>query len=653
MRRLIAIALLLACGDALFCQGTVSRYIPEAVARIISEYAESITAEGESNPAFTEEITEMYQNLLTSPLNINNASRKDLERLVILNDFQIESIIDYRKEYGALLSLNELSLIPGIDPEVSKMLSPFLYTGTNESKEVFNLRSVLKDGRSQITARGKGFIEKQQGYTPITQEEFRKYPNSRYLGPPGQNYFQYRFDYSDKLKVALTIERDGGERGLDYQSINISLNKTGPVETLVIGDYSARFGQGLVVWNSFSLSSSTEPRSLRKSEMGLNPYNSTDENLSMRGIASTVNIKRFKITLLYSNRQYDARIDEDGRYTSLIKTGLHNTTTTIERRRSLRGSMLGSNISYSADKFKLGYTTLLYKYNLPYGGNDSLRLFKDRYYNGYGANVSIDFYWVLDKIRVFGEVASDHTTSFALLTGAMYSPVNRFEASVLIRDYSKKYYAPFARAVTRSGTPNDERGVRLSVAYNAGKYWRLTSWVEIINGYHNLTFTANYKKEKSVTSFLKIVQTGKKYSLRYNIDYKVSDRVKFANRVDLNAFDGEKIQTGIHLYHEVLYESVNQKIDASLRLAAFNVPVWDTRIYAYERDMLYGYSVPVCYGKGLRWYINIHVNPLRSVDLWFRLSQTRYLDRDMTGDGPDMIKGPSKSEAKIQIRWRF
>jgi len=653
MRRLIAIALLLTGGDVLFCQGTGSRYIPEAVVRIISEYAESIISEGESNPDITEEIIEMYQNMLVSPLNINSASRKDLERLVILNDFQIESIIDYRKEYGSLLSINELMLIPGIDNEVADMLAPFLYTGTNDSKLAFNAGAFLKDGRSQILVRGKGLIEKQQGYTPISREEFVKYPNSRYLGPPGQNYLQYKYNYSDKLRLALTIERDGGERGVDYSSINISLSKTGPVETLVIGDYSARFGQGLVVWNSFSLSSSGEPRSLRKSEMGLNPYNSTDENLSMRGISTTVNLKRFKITFFCSRRKYDARIDKEGKYTSFLKTGLHNTTTTLERRRSLSGSLLGSNISYSADRLKLGYTAILYKFNLSYGGDDPLKQFKDRYHNGYGGNVAIDVYWVLDKIRVFGEVASDHTASFAWLAGIIYSPDSRFESSVLLRDYSKKYFAPFAGAVSRSAMPNDERGVKALFAYNAGKNWRLTSGAEILCGYHNITFTASYKRGQSVTSYLKFVQTMKKYSLRYSIDYKVTDKIKFVNRVDLVALDGAQLKAGLHFYHEVIYESLNKKIDVSLRLAAFNASVWDVRIYSYERDVLYGYSVPVSYGKGFRWYMNIHVKPLKAVDLWLRLAQTRYLDRDITGEGPDMIKGPSKSEAKVQIMWRF
>ncbi len=653
MRGLIAIALLLIGGDVLFCQSTGSRDIPEEVVRIISEYAESITAEGENRPDFIEEIIEMYQNLLVSPLNINDASRKDLERLVILNDFQIESIIDYRKEYGSILSINELLLIPGVGHDVAEMLLPFLCTGTNESKLVFKDWTFLKDSRSQILARGKWFIEKQQGYTPISREEFTKYPNSRYLGPPGQNYLQYKLSFSDKLRLALTVERDGGERGVDYSSFNVALSKTGPVEALVIGDYSARFGQGLVVWNSFSLSSSSEPRSLRKSEMGLNPYNSTDENLAMRGISTTVNLKRFKVTLFLSNRKYDARIDEDGKYTSLLRTGLHNTTTTLERRRSLKGSLLGSNISYSADRIKLGYTAILYKYNLPYGGDDPLKQFKDRYHNGYGGNAAIDIYWVLDKIRVFGEVASDHTASFAWLAGIIYSPCSRFESSFLIRDYSKNYYAPFAGAVSRSVLPNDETGVKALFAFNAGKYWRLTSGVEILSGYHNVTVTACYKRDKSFAGLIKFVQTMKKYSLRYSVDYKVTKKIRFADRVDLVALDGAKLNTGIHFYHEVIYEALNKKIDMSLRLAAFNATVWDVRIYSYERDVLYGYSVPVSYGKGLRWYINIHLKPIKAFDLWLRLAQTRYLDRDITGEGPDMIKGPSKSEAKVQIMWRF
>ncbi|MEN6618987.1 MAG: helix-hairpin-helix domain-containing protein [Rikenellaceae bacterium] len=651
MRRLIAIALLLLGGRMLFCQEIESRQIPEEVIEIIREYAESIASEGGDTENFIEELTELYQNLLRSPLNINNASREDLERLVILNDFQIESIIDYRKEYGTLLSINELSLIAGFDSKVVKILTPFIYVAPGESQDL-SIKSLLRDGKSQIILRGKSLIEKQLGYTPVTREEFEKNPNCRYLGLPGQIYAQFKYEYSDRLRVGFTLEKDGGETGVDYKSINISFYKTGLIDRVLIGDYSARFGQGLILWNSFSMNSSIEPRSLRKSEMGICPYNSTDENLSFRGIAATLQIKKLKVTLLGSYRPYDARV-EDGLYTSLLKTGLHNTTVTRERKGSLTGSLIGSNFTFTGDKFKISGNMILYKYNLAYGGRDSLKRLKDSLSGGYGGNLSIDFYWVFDKTRLFGELASDHSGSFAWLAGLLYSPNNRFDASVLIRDYSKKYYAPFAGAISRGSIPNDERGIKASAALYVGKYWRLSSSLEIINGYQDFAFTANYKQDKGTSFYLKLLQTQQRYSIRYNIDYKVIPWVRFVNRVDITASNEEKFHVGAHVFHEAVYESMSKKFNASFRVAAFSTPVWNVRIYSYERDVLYGFSVPVYYGTGVRWYFNIHLSPLRSLDVWFRISQTRYLDRNEIGEGLDLITGHSKSEVKLQIRWRF
>ena len=643
MRRLIAILLLLLCGRVLFCQEVKSKEIPEEVLEIIWEYAESATSDGGDTESMVEELADLYQSLLVSPLDINKATREDLERLVILNDFQIETIIDYKKEYGALLSINELYQIPGFDSKMITLLTPFIYVAPGENSPKLNLISLFKESKSQIVVRGKSTLEKQQGYTPVARREFDENPDSRYLGPPGQIYAQLKYEYTDRLKAGVTVERDGGEKGVDYKSLNISLYKTGPIERLVIGDFTARFGQGLILWNSFSMSSATEPKSLRKSEMGITPYNSTDENLSFRGIAATINIRKLKLTLIGSHRPYDARI-ADGAYTSLLKTGLHNTTTTLERKGSLTGSLLGTNLTYTGNKFKISESVIIYKYNLPYGGRDSLKLAKDKSLGGYGGNAGMDFYWVFDKVRLFGEVAIDHSASFAGLAGLLYSPDNRLEAAILFRDYSKNYYAPFA---------SDERGIKASIAYYLGKYWRLSSSLEIRNDYHNVTFTANYTQEKRISYYLKLLQTEKRASLRYNINYRVTSCIRFVNRVDLTASKDDKLWIGAHIFHEAIYESKSKKVDASFRVAAFSTPVWDVRIYSYERDVLYGFSIPVYYGKGLRWYFNIHCSLLRSLDVWFKISQTRYLDRDKIGEGLDLITGPSKSEAKLQLRWRF
>lgn len=652
MRRLIVMFLLLSGGRLLFCQEIKNKEIPEEIFRTIMEYAENAAEDGSDPQSMVEELTDLFGSLLVSPLNINKASREDFEKLLILSDFQIESILDYRTEYGALFSMNELYQIPGLDSKLVTLLTFFFIVSQGDSSPEFNLKSLIAGGKTQLLLRGKGVIEKQQGYSPVTKEDFEKNPDCRYLGSPGLVYTQLKYEYADRLQVAVTIEKDSGEKGVDYKSLNITVNNTGPVERVVIGDFTAHFGQGLVVWNSFSISSNMEPNSFRKPQGGIAPYNSTDENLSFRGIAATINIKKLKVTIMGSHRAYDARL-EDGVYTSLIKTGLHNTTTTLERKGSLIGSVLGANLTFSGNKIRISGSSLLYKHNLAYGGRDSLKLEKDRILNGYGGNFGADFYWVLNKVRIFGEAAADHTGSMAGIVGFLYSPYYKLMTAILFRSYSKDYYAPFAGAVSKSGNTNDELGVKCSVTYLAGKYWRLSSSVEILKTYHYLSFTGNFSKETGFGCYFKLLQSQKRASLRYNISYPVTNLIQFVNRLDVNTFGEGKTWLGVHLFHEAIYKSKSKKMDTSFRIAVFSAPIWDVRIYSYERDILYGFSLPVYYGKGIRWYFNLHFSPLKSVDVWFKISQTHYLDRDIIGEGLDLITGPSKSEAKLQLRWRF
>jgi hypothetical protein len=652
MRRLITIILLLTGGRSIYCQEIKNKEIPEKILETILEYAEITAQEGTDLESLAEELAEVYGSLFNSPLNINKATREQLERLFILNDFQIESVIDYRNDYGALLSINELYQIAGFDNKIVDLLSPFIYVDPNETTRKINLSSLWSDGKSQVLLRGRRVLEEQLGYTPVPKAEFEQNPNSRYLGAPGQFYTQLKYEHTDKIKATATFERDAGEKGIDYKSFNISLYKAGRIEKLVLGDYNVRFGQGLVIWNSFSINSYSEPRTFRKSESGANPYNSTDENISFRGIATTIDFKKVKLTLMGSHRTYDSRV-VDGYYTSLLNTGLHNTTTTLDRKHNLTGSMVGSNLKFSSNKFKISQTIVIYKYNLPYGGRDSIRLAKDKLFMGYGGNMGVDFYWVLNKFRFFGESALDHGASFGGLIGLLYSPYYRLETALLFKYYSKNYYAPFAVAESRGGTTNDEMGIKGSFAYRIGKYWRLSSTMEILKEYHYASLSCNYTKESGVTHYFKLLQSQKRASLRYNINYPVVKGVQFANRLDITSSWDGKLSFGYHFFTEIIYKSNSRKFDASFRVTSFDTPLWDLRIYSYERDLLYGFSLPVFYGKGYRWYFNFHLCPWRSIDLWLKISQTRYTDRQETGEGLDLITGPSKSELKLQLRWRF
>jgi len=650
MRRVIAILLLLSGSRLLCAQEAGSHEIPEKLLEMITSTAES--SGGEVNECGVEEVLEYYRDLLDHPLNVNHAGRDDLARLSILGSWQIESIIAYRAEYGDLLSLNELFNIPGLDGKVISVLLPFLTVEKKSSSSFPPLSSLIKDARGQLLLKGKSIIEKQVGYTSITKNEFEKKPDSRYLGPRGLLYSQVKYESSDRIKCALTFERDPGERGLDYKSINLALYKVGHLDRLMAGDFTARFGQGLVLWNSFSMNSYTEVKTIYKPEIGISPYNSTDENQSLRGVAATLEFSRLRVTLLASKRSYDARV-VDGEYTSLLTTGLHNTTTTLGRKGALGAALLGSNISYAGRNFRVSQTSAIFRYSLPYGGRDSVFLARDVAMDGYQGNFSLEGYWVMQHFRLFGEAAADHMGSYAAIAGLLYSPGSRFETGLLLRDYSQDYRAPFAGPISRGSSIGGERGARLSAVFYLGKYCRASASAEFLEDYHNLTLTASRIKEEISSAELRYVNTEGRHSLRYTHTLRVSSRFRIAGRADYNTVKGAKNGKGYHIAAEVIYKALSKRCDASMRIACFNTPLWDTRIYSYERDMLYNFSVPFYYGSGVRWYINIHVVPARRFDLWLRISQTRYLDRDYIGEGTEYISSPCKSELKLQLRFRL
>jgi hypothetical protein len=293
MRGLIAFLLLLFCGRVLFCQESKSIDIPKEIIEAIVEYAESGNSEGTDYESMLDELTQLYTSLLISPMNINRAGREELESLFILSDFQIESIIDYRNEYGNFLSLNELYQIIGIDKRKATILRVITCVGEQDKTQKITPKSLMKNGRAQLLLKSKLILEEQKGYLPITKEEFAQNPDCRYLGSRGLFYSQLKYEYLNRIKATVTTEKDSGEKGVtDYKSVNLLIGKTGPMESLIIGDFSARFGQGLVLWNSFSINSSVEPTKIRKSGVGIVPYNSTDENLSLRGIAANFKMRR-------------------------------------------------------------------------------------------------------------------------------------------------------------------------------------------------------------------------------------------------------------------------------------------------------------------------------------------------------------------------
>ena len=101
------------------------------------------------------------------------------------------------------------------------------------------------------------------------------------------------------------------------------------------------------------------------------------------------------------------------------------------------------------------------------------------------------------------------------------------------------------------------------------------------------------------------------------------------------------------------YKKLSFPFSFSLRYAIFDTESFNSRIYAYENDVLYAFSIPAYNGRGTRFYVTTKYRIKRGVDLWLRFAQTYYTDRVTIGSGREEIDGNTRSEVKAQLRFKF
>jgi hypothetical protein len=107
------------------------------------------------------------------------------------------------------------------------------------------------------------------------------------------------------------------------------------------------------------------------------------------------------------------------------------------------------------------------------------------------------------------------------------------------------------------------------------------------------------------------------------------------------------------IYTDFIYKPIFSKLSGNIRLQYFETDGFNSRLYAYESDVLYGFSIPVFSGKGYRYYVNLNYDLTKKLSVWLRFAQFIYKDRIVVGSGLDAIDGNKRSEMKFQAIYRF
>ncbi|MGM9475857.1 helix-hairpin-helix domain-containing protein [Pedobacter sp. GSP4] len=618
------------------------------------------------------------------PINLNNTTVEELKSLVFLSPLQISNFFAYTKENGELIDVLELQSIDGFDAKTIQNLMYFVAVNTTTAYQKFKLRNTFKLGENDLLMRYGQTIEKQKGFTDL--------PGNRYLGSPERFQMRYRYQYDQILSAAITFDKDAGEKFIgkpfDFYSGNIALLKLGRVKKLVVGDYTLQFGQGLTLWSGFSFGKGPDVTSVAKKDLGLRPYTSTNEYSFFRGASATINIyKHIDITPFISFRKLDASQELNAAgdlvQSTINQTGLHRTPSEIRNKNALSQRVYGATIQYS--KNELGVGAIAYQSNYGRDFVPQAPAYDQFSFAGRKlTNLGLFYNYTFKNTYFYGEAGKSINSGSAFINGMLISLLPTVSAAITYRNYSKNYHNFFNQSIAESTEAVNEKGLYAGLNINPNKTWSFSfygdyfrfPWLKFrvdapSKGYEILgqavysptkTFkilarfkTENKQQNTDLDVPINFLEDVQKDGFRVELRWQLNKNWDFQNRAEISRYQkgNANQEFGYLVYQDINYSPMFSKITGNVRLAYFNTASYNSRIYAYEDDVLYSFAFGMYSGKGFRTYLNLKYNLAKKLNIWLRYAMFVYRDTETVGTYLDEIKGNKKSDAKIQIRYQF
>ena len=91
----------------------------------------------ETDDGLTVDLYDLLQELSEHPINLNQATREELEQLPFLSSQQVMDLIEYRDRYGALLSMGEVRMVQSMDYQQLALLPYFTYLDKPDETQRF------------------------------------------------------------------------------------------------------------------------------------------------------------------------------------------------------------------------------------------------------------------------------------------------------------------------------------------------------------------------------------------------------------------------------------------------------------------------------------------------------------------------------------
>ncbi len=611
---------------------------------------------------------ELLAQLHAHPLNINTATREDLEQLPMLDEEQIMDIHEYMFLHRGMRSLSELMAIRSIDARTRRLLGLFVYAGPweNERQDTVTLRHMLRNASHEVRTHVDIPLYYRAGYMKPASD-------GGYVGQPVAARLQYRMQDDRHLSVGLKADKDGGEpfrgnSGFDFYSGYVMLKDIKRLKAMVVGDYRLGFGQGLVMNKGYSFGKAYNARTLG----GIRAHTGMDEVNYLRGAAATVAVKNINISSWLSHRQMDATLDNEGRIKTLQSNALHRTATELQRKNNVSATMAGASVQWAGKQpISLGATG--YVQHFSHTLAPGTQLYRAFYPQGqtFGA-IGVNYAYRLSWLMFQGETAySPNRHGWATINSLTYKPRATTVLTATQRYYDRRYYSFHASALSDNGAVQNESGITLRIDAEPWRGFTLNSYVDFFyNPWPRYGMThssagaewmmlASYTFRKRHTLSARYQwKTKERYDqrqwhnrVRLKYSLQVNPMLRLQTLGNIHFINGE---CGVALSQSMRLQSRDKRWSQQTQFTWFHTPSYDSRVYVSEPMLQNTFFSTALMYHGLRLAatasVNLWQNRLR---IEARYAVMRMLDHDTQSTGLQEIRSPWRNDISVQLRLKI
>jgi len=305
----------------------------------------------------------------------------------------------------------------------------------------------------------------------------------------------------------------------------------------------------------------------------------------------------------------------------------------VQKKNVVADQTYGINLTYNLSNVRIGFTWAEDKFSIPMipEKDDPKEVFD---FTGDNNSIySIYYNSLIKKILLYGEISVNNSFRHAIVQGFSFRPSDRLGLNFLFRDYEAGYESFHGRGPGIRSETGNEKGILGNFSFEAAKHLFITGGVDIhsfpwlqyrcsapargirkelvarffpgdklkIEAWYNYRLSMNdAANNKMIPEQNELVTR----SIRGSVRYSANENLTLGTRLDYKITD-PSTGTGILLLNEIIYSVRPLPVTLWIRYCIYNTDSWDSRIYTYENDLLYSFSIPALSGKGSRSYIMI------------------------------------------------